>query len=709
MITVKKMARNILCAFLIVICFAVFAEARTFDLNQTFSKLGVGKLLEYRVDLEDSLTLQNILSEKDDDAWMSSDDESLGFGFTTDVYWVRFSLVNTGKETAEFYLEQSYPLIDNLSFYYVIEKKVKEIEVGDHKKFSARPYEHRNFVFPLSLEAGARADCYARYSTTSSMNIVLNIWKPKLFEKESAQEYALIFSFYSVLLIMTIYNLILFFFIRRKQYLYYVIFILVYLVFMMTLNGTAIQFLWPDYPWWANFCLPLILSILVITLILFFSEVGQLRELKDKAKYLNNIYKVKNGHLYCSFVVTGLCLVLPYRQAMEISAIWMGVYLAVILVIGAFMIIREKSRSVFIFICASASIFVGSIAFVLKTFAILPTNIFTEWAVHLGSVVMVLLFSIALADRINSLAHDLKELNESLELKVIERTEELQAANEELEAANEEQEAMNVNLIEVNNELEEVGRIHRADLNMAASVQETFLPKEIPISDQYEIAYVFKPISGVSGDFYDFFMENNKLTGVGIFDVSGHGIASGLITLMAKSIILRVFSLMRDEKLDIVLERINQLLIREIGDTDNYLTGIILRFHNDIVEYVNSGHPDVLFRMAGTKSVGKVLDKKGESIRGMFLGVEAMRGQFTSLPFRMKSGDYVLLYTDCILETNNSAGVPYEEERLLESFRNAPEGKVDDTLDHLMKDFYDYIGGNRNISDDLTVLLIKRK
>lgn len=702
MIMLKQLARSFFRALFIMLCLTVFAEAKTIDLNQPFSKINMGKYLEYRVDQDGSLMVQDIRSEKVDDDWLTSDKDSLGFGFTTDVYWVRFSLMNTGKNAIEFFLEQSYPLIDILTFYYIKGKDIKEIIVGDHKPFSARPYEHRNFVFPMSLEAGARIDCYARYETTSSMNIVLNIWNPKLFEKESSQQYSLIFSFYSVILIMSIYNLLLFFFVQRRQYLYYVLFILIYLLFMMTLNGTAIQFLWPDYPWWANFCLPVILSVLNLALIPFYVEVGELRVLKHKRKYINRINNGKNIHLYCSLGVTGLCLFIPYRQAMMLSSIWIGLSLFAVIVVASVLIIREKSRSAFIALIASSAIIVGSIAFVLKTFGILPTNFFTEWAVHIGSVVMVLLFSIALADRINNLARDLKELNESLEMKVVERTEELQSANEELEA-------MNVNLIEVNNELEEAGRIHQLDLNMAASVQETFLPKEIPVSDRYEIAYVFKPTATVSGDFYDFYNENNQLTGVGIFDVSGHGIASGLITLMAKSIIMRVFSLMRDERLDLVFERINQLLIREIGDTDNYLTGILLRFHNDIIEYVNSGHPDALFRMAGGKSVGKVLGKGGKSIRGMFLGVEAMMGQFESLPFRLKSGDCILLYSDCLIESVNPEGEVYDDERLIETFRNAPEGKAHEVLEYLMKDFYDFTRGEKNISDDLTVLLVRRK
>ena len=58
-----------------------------------------------------------------------------------------------------------------------------------------------------------------------------------------------------------------------------------------------------------------------------------------------------------------------------------------------------------------------------------------------------------------------------------------------------------------------------------------------PALKNYEIAYYNKAMAGVSGDFYDFYYNNTSLEGFGIFDVSGHGLASGLVTMLAKNII----------------------------------------------------------------------------------------------------------------------------------------------------------------------------
>lgn len=103
-------------------------------------------------------------------------------------------------------------------------------------------------------------------------------------------------------------------------------------------------------------------------------------------------------------------------------------------------------------------------------------------------------------------------------------------------------------------------------------------------------------MTGISGDFYDFYSHDDELTGVGLFDVSGHGIASGLVTMIAKSVIFRKFSEGRDLPLHQVLAETNRELQSEIGDVDNYITGVILRFMENTIEYANAAHSDIMVR-----------------------------------------------------------------------------------------------------------------
>jgi len=297
---------------------------------------------------------------------------------------------------------------------------------------------------------------------------------------------------------------------------------------------------------------------------------------------------------------------------------------------------------------------------------------------------------------------ELIELNLNLEQKVASRTEELQGAMEELEA-------MNETLLAANTELEDAQRLRMMDLAMAANVQKAFLPESAPASNDYDIEFVFRPAAQVSGDFYDFYSNGGSLHGVGIYDVSGHGISSSLLTIIARSIIQRNFTAGIDEKLNRVVEKINRELIEEIGQSDKYITGIMLRFLADRIEYVNSGHPDAFFKIAGTNKTGKITNRRGESVKGMFLGVASMEQVYDVLSIRLNPGDFLFIYSDCFIETTNGKGDIFGEDGVKQAIATAPEGSAGQIMHYIIKQLYEFIHPQKMLSDDLTAMVIRKK
>jgi sigma-B regulation protein RsbU (phosphoserine phosphatase) len=292
-------------------------------------------------------------------------------------------------------------------------------------------------------------------------------------------------------------------------------------------------------------------------------------------------------------------------------------------------------------------------------------------------------------------------MNLNLEHKVSERTEELEAAMNELEA-------MNHSLTDAVRDLESSEDARRRDLALAGSVQLSFLPKIKTDYTSYDIAFVYRPWGDISGDFFDIYEDGDDLTGIGLFDVSGHGVSSGLLTLLAKSIITRHINRERDRRLSTIVEDINAELIQEIGQIDNYITGIFLRFIGDSFEYVNCAHPDIVFRTARSGKAGQIMDKLGDSYRSLFLGIDGMNSSFPSVTIKLNPGDCMLLYTDVMIEAKNKIGESYSEMHLMESMRKAPAGGARNILDHIMKNYNDFIGG-APLKDDLTAILIQKK
>ncbi|OHD65859.1 MAG: hypothetical protein A2176_03335 [Spirochaetes bacterium RBG_13_51_14] len=297
-------------------------------------------------------------------------------------------------------------------------------------------------------------------------------------------------------------------------------------------------------------------------------------------------------------------------------------------------------------------------------------------------------------EKLKQARKDLMDLNVSLEQKVKDRTAELRRAND--------------NLAKLNRVLMSKDSIHRLELQMAASVQDRYLSRELPHSPDYDIAYVFRPKASVSGDFYDFISVDGRLAGIGLFDVSGHGIASGLITLLARSVIERTFRAHPREKIGTIMGLINRELINEIGDLDNYLTGVLLRFTDDRIEYANSAHGNIFYRSAASDRVRPVRARGDTVIQGHFLGVKNLDEEYRTITFRIRPGDSLFLFTDGMSVSMNEFHDYYRQEQIIDAIRQAPHGTAREALDFMLDDFYSFIGDPERAEDDITAIVVRK-
>ncbi len=324
-----------------------------------------------------------------------------------------------------------------------------------------------------------------------------------------------------------------------------------------------------------------------------------------------------------------------------------------------------------------------------------------------GGTIPVYLLGAAMRDNAGEpfgvvvVAHDMRP-TKRLRDEIAER----ERANEDLNAAIEEMEAINESLGSANRKLEDARRIFERDMAMAVNVQRSLLPKSLPTGGDWDVDVLFRPMAGVSGDFYDLYVREGVLRGASLFDVSGHGISSGLITMIAKPLVFSRFSEMGDAVLGEVMTAVNARLVREIGAVENFITGSILRFSGDRVEYVNAGHTDLLIRREATGRVD-VVGIEGGDCKGMLLGIEGVDERYRSLVFRVRPGDQLLLYSDCLLECENRDERRWGIEGVRDAFAAAPRGSAGEALQFLMERFYGFIG-TEELSDDLTVMLLRR-
>ena len=244
------------------------------------------------------------------------------------------------------------------------------------------------------------------------------------------------------------------------------------------------------------------------------------------------------------------------------------------------------------------------------------------------------------------------------------------------------------------------------ELDLAGFVQKSFYKIDTSELKDWDLKISFKPMSGVSGDLYIAIISENKLEGIGIFDISGHGIASGLVTMLVKNIIEQEFKKGKKHPLDEVMSKINNRIINEKGRIENYLTGMLLRFSKNEIELVNAGHPKAILYQSETDEI-KTVEKEGINQFGA-IGIADFPVNFETIKFSMKKNDELILYTDGITECINSEKKYFGTDGIVDVFKNNLKYDLDKQINALPEALFKFSGTNK-LNDDITYIILKKK
>lgn len=300
-----------------------------------------------------------------------------------------------------------------------------------------------------------------------------------------------------------------------------------------------------------------------------------------------------------------------------------------------------------------------------------------------------------LAGSFNSMAAQLRSLVGNLEERVAERTADLVKANEEIQR-------LNVRLQEDNLRME-------SELDLTRKLQKMVLPSadEMRQIDALDIASYMSPATEVGGDYYDVLRHGDKIK-IGIGDVTGHGLESGILMLMTQTAVRTLMtSDQHDPKqfLSILNHTVYHNLQRMSIDKSLTLSLLDYQQHTDHGEVRFSGqHEQVLvLRVGGHVEMHDTMDL------GFPLGLEEDISAFIAeLHITLQPGDGVVLYTDGITEAENMHGQQYGLARLCALLSRAWQQPADDICQHIVADVYTYIGDS-HIYDDITLLVIKQR
>jgi serine phosphatase RsbU (regulator of sigma subunit)/HAMP domain-containing protein len=244
-----------------------------------------------------------------------------------------------------------------------------------------------------------------------------------------------------------------------------------------------------------------------------------------------------------------------------------------------------------------------------------------------------------------------------------------------------------------------------AEINIARQIQRMILPKkhELDHVEGLDIAGYMEPADEVGGDYYDVLQIAGIVT-IGIGDVTGHGLESGLLMLMTQTAV-RALQEIRERDPVQFLDAVNRTIYRNIQrmDSDRNLTLAILNYAAGNVS-ISGQHEEILVVRAD-RSVERV-----DTIDlGLPIGLDHDITDFIDhITVTLQPGDGVVLYTDGIPEAYNLAKKQYGMERLCDVIRDSWSGSSEDIKAAIIADVRAFIG-KQKVFDDITLLVLKQQ
>lgn len=236
-------------------------------------------------------------------------------------------------------------------------------------------------------------------------------------------------------------------------------------------------------------------------------------------------------------------------------------------------------------------------------------------------------------------------------------------------------------------------------LMMAGRLQKSLLPNIYENMNGVSISSKYIPSIHIGGDLYDVMDLGQGLTGFIIADVSGHGVAAALVSSMFKMSFHNLASNVASPK--ILFHMLNQELKQIL--TEDYITSfyVLADAISNSISFTNAGHPAPLLYK---KRTGKIIEL---DTGGFFLGMFDDGAYEEKTVANIENGDALLMYTDCIIETENSETVPFGMEQLKKSFARAIESAHgQEVIDHIEAEVRAY-NAKDSFDDDFTVLLLE--
>jgi signal transduction histidine kinase len=390
---------------LILIVFSAIGSSN-YVLSQKYLGLEI-ELLE----LTDANATALTPSELFDDVWVKPNVSVPNLGNSNSWIWARLEL--DPVKDAGLHVEIAYSTIDSLQVFMVCDgvtvsdKLVGVNNTNNRDRLNIGNYP--SFLIP-SIDC-ENLTCYIRAWSGKQLLLPVRIESSQKIQSDGHVRDVLFAIYLGIVMSLLLYNLFLFFSVKDKNYLHYVLFIIAIGGTQLVLNGYDRVFNLVSIPW-LSLRMTHVFGILSGVLTILFSR--NFLHLKKNTPFYDKLF----GLLYIPYFIATLLLVLGFYNT-SYDIINFSALSIIILIPASIKVWKSGDVSAGYFLVGWSVFIIAVVIFALKDFGIIPYNEATIYALPMGSAIELVVLSLALGSRINKLKEDSelakeKELNTSL-------------------------------------------------------------------------------------------------------------------------------------------------------------------------------------------------------------------------------------------------------------------------------------------------------
>lgn len=473
-------------------------------------------------------------------------------GFSNSTIWMRIPIEFKIDTPTNYYLEISRPTTNQITvFSNGSDNKWKSTTLGDALPYPDSLHFSRPNVFTVRLLPDSENTIYVRIKPNGDIALLgANLYSKEKYNQHELKEQVFLGIFFGIMVFAIFSNLFLFYSLKERYFLWYVFYVTSIVILQISLEGYNATFFFKFSTLLADRSIILLTSATILFVLLYVKKFLNLCSLINRWPS-----RLVDGSMFLSVIGSVFSFGENSFFTLGIILVNTAGLTSMLAIVYALISSRKENRKGNIyFYAAFASLFIGTIIFVLTNTNIIPLNFLTYNSLKIGNAIEVIFLSLSMAEQF-SLAQKEKEKaqEEALEkLQEINRITDQVNVRLEIEVAQRTKQLNKQNL-----DLEQKNKDITDSILYAATLQRSMMPDLGIIQSFVSDSFLLNiPKDIVSGDFYWVGTHSNKIY-FAVSDCTGHGVPGAFMSVLGVDIFDRLVRNQTAPAIETMLEELD--------------------------------------------------------------------------------------------------------------------------------------------------------